>query len=193
MTHLDNTKPTAPGPYTFPGFSTPNGTIIPDEVFDILLPVLSEAELKVLLYIARRTFGFKKDADNISLQQLQHGIITRDGRVLDNGTGLSKSAIIKGTKGLVERGIVVVSKGLSPHGDNDINLYTLRFKPGVVVQDYHGGSNSVPPGGSNLLPTTNRVNNKQNTKRYTAKSVNQKSYDADAYTSGKYGGNVRHD
>ena len=36
-------------------------------LFDELLPYLSEAELKVLLYIVRRTFGFKKEADAISV------------------------------------------------------------------------------------------------------------------------------
>lgn len=44
----------------FFGFKSPNYTTVPDELFDILLPRLSGAELKVLLYIVRRTFGWKK-------------------------------------------------------------------------------------------------------------------------------------
>ena len=54
----------------FPGYTSPNYTQVPDELFDRQLPDLSGAELKVLLYIMRRTFGFKKDADNISLNQI---------------------------------------------------------------------------------------------------------------------------
>ncbi len=60
----------------FPGFQSPNYTMVPDELFDELMVELSGAELKVLLYIIRRTFGFKKDSDNISLSQLLNGIET---------------------------------------------------------------------------------------------------------------------
>ena len=49
----------------FPGFRSPNYTQVPDKVFDELLSELNLAELKVLLYIIRRTFGFKKSSDNI--------------------------------------------------------------------------------------------------------------------------------
>ena len=44
----------------FKGYSKPNYTPVPDELFDEQLPDLSGAELKVLLYIIRRTFGFKR-------------------------------------------------------------------------------------------------------------------------------------
>jgi hypothetical protein len=40
---------------------------------------LSGAELKVVLYVARRTFGFGKESDNISLSQMAQGITKRDG------------------------------------------------------------------------------------------------------------------
>jgi hypothetical protein len=46
----------------FQGYSTPSYTMVPDELFDEHLPFLSGAELKVLLYIIRRTFGFKRIA-----------------------------------------------------------------------------------------------------------------------------------
>src|SRR5215207_9360313 len=73
--------PRKPGDETAPfdGFTRPNYTIVPDELFDRLLHQLSGAELKVLLYIIRRTFGFKKDSDRISLKQMAEGIRTRDG------------------------------------------------------------------------------------------------------------------
>ena len=73
----------------FKGFLSPRYTQVPDELFDELMAHLSGAELKVLLYIIRRTFGFKKDSDNISLRQICHGIKTREGDVLDKGTGLN--------------------------------------------------------------------------------------------------------
>jgi hypothetical protein len=71
---------------TFEGFTSPSYTQVPDELFDVLITQLSDAELRVLLYIMRRTFGFKREADTISLSQLVSGITTRDGQVLDRGT-----------------------------------------------------------------------------------------------------------
>lgn len=79
--------------FYYEGFSAPQFTQLPNAVTDILMPELSEAELKVLLYIIRRTFGFGKNADAISLNQMIDGITTRDGRVLDRGTGLSRSSV----------------------------------------------------------------------------------------------------
>src|SRR5215831_6575531 len=69
-------------------------TLESNKSVDDLMSHLSGAELKVLLYIIRRTFGFKKDADNISLSQLLNGIVTRDGRRMDYGVGLSKPTLL---------------------------------------------------------------------------------------------------
>ena len=66
-------------PFRFAGFSAPRYTQVPDQLFDELLSVLTGAELKVLLYICRRTFGFKKDSDNISINQMLNGIRRKDG------------------------------------------------------------------------------------------------------------------
>jgi hypothetical protein len=46
--------------HQFTGYASPNYTPVPDELFDEQLPDLSGAELKVLLYVIRRTFGFKR-------------------------------------------------------------------------------------------------------------------------------------
>ena len=112
----------------FPGFSRPTYTQVPDELFDVLLPSLSKPELKVLLYVIRRTFGFGKDADAISIAQLADGITTRDGRVLDRGTGLPRSSVRTATKSLVDRGILVVRQVRSDEGDYAANVYSLRFQ-----------------------------------------------------------------
>src|SRR5688500_20337815 len=87
----------------FKGFISPRYTQVPDELFDELMAHLSGAELKVLLYIIRRTFGFKKDSDNISLSQICHGIKTREGEVLNKGTGLSRSTVRMPLKGLCKK------------------------------------------------------------------------------------------
>lgn len=116
----------------FIGFRTPNYTQVPDEIFDILLPLLSGAQLKVLLYICRRTFGFKKDSDVISLTQISGGITTREGKVLDSGTGLSKRHVQRAIKTLEELQAVRVLRSLDGDGVNETNTYTLNFLDGGV-------------------------------------------------------------
>src|SRR4051794_28640524 len=96
-----------PSSFHYDGFNSPNGTIVPDDVFDVLMPRLTDPELRVLLYIIRRTFGFKKDSDDISLRQMVEGIRTRDGRVLDGGTGMSKASVARGLKGLATKGVII--------------------------------------------------------------------------------------
>lgn len=111
----------------FAGFKKPTYTVVPDEVFDELLADLTGAELKVLLYICRRTFGFKKSSDTISLNQIADGITTKDGRVLDQGTGLSQRHVQRTVRSLEEKNIVEVDRQVSEDGDSDINVYSLKF------------------------------------------------------------------
>src|SRR6266446_72728 len=110
----------------FKGYSGPSYTMVPDELFDDQLAELSGAELKVLLYIMRRTFGFKKDADDIALSQICQGILTRDGRVLDRGTGLSKSTVVVALKGLVSKNIVLPVRNQSIERGFEATTYRLN-------------------------------------------------------------------
>jgi phage replication O-like protein O len=119
-----------------------------DEVFDILMPQVSGAELKVLLYICRRTFGFKKASDNISLHQIASGITTRDGRVLDGGTGLSKRHVINALKGLEKRNIITVTRKVDESSLNEVNTYSLNMLDmgrGVGTKSPQGVVNSSSP------------------------------------------------
>jgi hypothetical protein len=118
------------------GFTAPHYTQVPDEVFDELLPVLSEAELKVLLYIIRRTFGFKKTADAISLRQMTAGIVTADGRRLDYGAGLSERSVIRGIQGLLTKGLILAERRASADRGDESTVYQLRMRsPAGVCQD----------------------------------------------------------
>src|SRR5947209_1078022 len=99
-----------PPAYQFAGFDMPRYTPTPDQLFDELLApgVLTNAELRVLLYLIRRTFGFKKDSDTISFTQIVGGIVTRDGRRLDWGAGVARSSAVEAIAGLEAKQIVVV-------------------------------------------------------------------------------------
>jgi DNA-binding transcriptional ArsR family regulator len=117
-----------PDTFFYKGIPSLNGTIVPDDIFDILLPVCTGAEFKVLAYVVRRTFGFKKDSDTISLKQMVEGITTREGKVLDRGTGLSKSTVAVAIKGLVEKGMIEVQRNSSKEKGDEPTTYRLRFE-----------------------------------------------------------------
>ncbi len=114
----------------FKGFHKPNTTNTPDELFDRFLTELTHAELKVLLYIVRRTFGFKKDHDHISLKQISEGITTKAGHVLDRGAGVNRRTAIRVVKRLEEKGLITVRRMKSEDGYNSVNAYSLRFREG---------------------------------------------------------------
>ena len=113
--------------FFYKGIPSLNGTIVPDDVFDVLMPVCTGAEFKVLAYIVRRTFGFKKESDAISLHQMVDGITKRNGTVLDRGTGLSKSAVAVAIKGLVTKGIIEAHRSTSKKRGYEPTTYRLRF------------------------------------------------------------------
>ena len=127
----------------FRGFSSPNFTSVPDELFDELLPELSGSELKVLLYIIRRTFGFKRDDDNISLSQMLNGIVTSDGRVLDRGAGIKdKKTLLAAIKSLDERKIIITKRQQSAERGNEPTTYSLNMR-----NKAQGGKSPLPLGG----------------------------------------------
>src|SRR5262245_28648724 len=106
----------------------PNSTQIPDVILDYWMAELSGAEFKVLLYIARRTYGFGKDADDISLNQIARGIRRRDGSSLDRGTGLSRSGVKAACNSLASKGILIRSTNISSNGSEpEESTYRLNL------------------------------------------------------------------
>ena len=88
----------------------PNTTQLPNIVLDLIIPRLPEAEARCLLYICRRTYGFHREEDKISFTQFINGITSRDGKVLDYGTGLSRQSVSVALKHLAVAGIISVVK-----------------------------------------------------------------------------------
>ena len=135
---------------SFNGFEQSNTTPVPDVLFDELLEKLTGAELKVLLYIIRRTAGFKKTTDAISLTQFEKGITTRDGKQLDRGCGIKRrQTIVDALVSLEKKGCIVSYKTKTNEGDDATTVYQIRFK-GVVSKPDHpssseGSFKTVPP------------------------------------------------
>jgi hypothetical protein len=150
--------------FHFEGFETPHSTLVPDVVFDRLLTKLGEAELKALLYIIRRTFGFKKDRDPVSFNQFLRGITKNGGEVQDEGCGIrDRTTLSKALQALEQKGIIQSEKRKDEHGENVTTIYSLRFrkppqgeagkeKQGVVGNSYHGSRNTPPPVVGNSYP-----------------------------------------
>src|SRR5918999_1931524 len=147
---------------TYQGYASPNYTPVPDELFDEQLPDLSGSELKVLLYIIRRTFGFKKDSDNISLNQLLHGITTKEGIVLDRGTGLRKKTLLEAIKNLVEKNLILTERRRSKEKGDEPTTYRLniigepkenKHTPRGVKNTPGGGIENTPPPSDKNSPT----------------------------------------
>lgn len=109
-------------------FKASGHTQIPNEMLDELVSTLSGAEVKVLLYVARRTFGFHRQAARISFGQLCNGLVLADGRRLDHGTGLARSTAQAAVKSLEAAGLLVVrrvGKVGAPGMGLESNTYTL--------------------------------------------------------------------
>ncbi len=119
----------------FRGYAGPNYTQVPDELFDEQLPDLSGAELKVLLYIMRRTFGFKRESDNISISQMLNGLRARNGRQLDRGVGLSKKTLLLAIRSLEEQDIIMTERRRSVEKGDEPTTYRLN----VLPPDTHDG------------------------------------------------------
>src|SRR5215211_1533919 len=146
-------------PFFFEGIESPNGTIFPDALLDHVMPFLSPTEWKVCTYVVRRTFGWKRASDRISLEQICHGIVRRDGSRLDHGTQLDRKTAIKALRGLESKGVIVAQRNYSDAKGFEPTTYGLRFRgqpatrtqgevealPEAPVEVLHQASPPSPP------------------------------------------------
>lgn len=109
----------------------PNSFQHPNIYVDKYMSFLTNNELRVLLYMMRRIFGFQKRQDTISLSQMTDGIVTNEGERLDYGAGLSRPACIKAVKGLKEFGLVQEVAENDPETNNG-KCYALQLDPAQV-------------------------------------------------------------
>lgn len=101
---------------------------IPYELFDDVFPYIdSLAELKIVLYITRRTTPFKKTEDWIAKCQFEKGMVERKtGKKLNPGAGLSRPSIDKGIKLAVQHGIIQERIECGRCGEELVRQYVER-------------------------------------------------------------------
>jgi hypothetical protein len=131
----------------------PNSTQVPDVLIDHWMAELSGAEFKVLLYIARRTYGFGKDRDTISLSQIANGVTKRDGTVLDRGTGASRSSVARCLKELEGRGLIIRTTNMSNSGrEFEENTYSINLHCETPSTSGGGGRTDGTGSGEGVVP-----------------------------------------
>lgn len=156
---------------TFNGFKQASTTPVPDDLFDELLSILTGSELKVLLYIIRRTKGFNKDSDAISLSQFQHGIIKKGGEQLDRGCGISdRQTIVDALASLETKKCISSEKNKTASGDNAVSIYRVLCNTRVVGKT-NQGTQEKP---TTLVGKTNRGGRK-NPERVVGKTNPQET------------------
>lgn len=107
---------------------------VPVELFDKLLPELTSSEIKSLLYISRRTLGFRKLKDRISNKQFTSGLLKRDGTRLDYGAGISERRLAHTLKGLRKKHLIRTKHETDYRGGNLPTRYVLNFSPEATAK-----------------------------------------------------------
>jgi hypothetical protein len=104
------------------GILVPSAFQVPNEIIDDgWLRELGGAEVKVLLYIIRKTFGYNKIAgDQIPLSQIIEG------------TGLSRQSALSSIAVLEACELIRVVRGKSADGTKQVNFYKL-----ITRHDYN--------------------------------------------------------
>ena len=116
----------------FEGFEEPvsNWHRMPNGWTDIAAGITSLAELKVVQYILRHTWGWGEFAKGkvISIDEFCRGRKYANGERMDKGTGLSNRAVINGLRRAVKDGLLVVEVA----GNDKARMrksYALRMRP----------------------------------------------------------------
>lgn len=139
------------------------GFIFPNSIIDELLPELSHSELKCYLCVLRKTKGWNKEEDAISVSQFM------------KVTGLSNKAVISACESLVEREILERKSGDRNTGIYSIKTYkTETSEKSSLVKNFPATSekSSLVTSEKSSHTINNIKNNIQNTnKKNTKKSV----------------------
>ena len=142
-----------------------NSFQLPNSVVDELLADLTGAELKCYLLVVRKTKGWNKEIDSISIGQFMEV------------TGLSNRSVITACDSLVEKGLLVRSGG-----ERRLNTYSVKSfnipQTGEKSSSDKTGENISQTGeksSSNLVKKVHTQNNNKNTIQNINKKNTKKS------------------
>ena len=123
-------------PFKFSGFQPPaqNYSKLPHSFVEALPVIDSMAELKVLIYLLRHTWGFSEygKPKRITLDEFMNGRKRRDGSRIDQGTGLSNKSVITGLESAVSHSFVLVEVDCSDKARIQ-KFYSLKMDTEVKI------------------------------------------------------------
>jgi len=139
----------------------PNAFQIPNSVIDELLEKLTCAELKCYLFVVRKTKGWNKESDSISVSQFMEV------------TGLSNRSVITACESLVEMGLLERSGG-----ERKLNTYSVKAfeipQTGEKSSSDTTGENFSQTGEKSSSDTVKKVHTQNNNKN-TIQNINKKN------------------
>ena len=116
----------------------PNSYQTPNLYVDAYLYLLTDEEWKVLSYAIRRTLGFNKRRDRISLSQFANGITDKAGKHLDYGCGLSVDTVRKVVTSLCLFGFLTKTAENDPTKNNgpeyELQLEDSQIKTSLLLE-----------------------------------------------------------
>ena len=96
----------------YAGFSKPEANFfrLPNEWTDITARITSLAELKLVEYVLKHTWGYSEFdlVKKITTDEFMSGRKKKNGERIDQGTGLSKPSVIEGLNSAVKHGLLEV-------------------------------------------------------------------------------------
>lgn len=109
---------------------------VPNMWIDVCSKIDNLAELKVVLYVMRHTWGFQEYnlPKHITIDEFMHGRKLRDGGRMDLGTGLSNQSVISGLAKAVQHGYLICAVDASDRA-RIRKSYALRMTDEELVQD----------------------------------------------------------
>lgn len=134
----------------------PNSFIIPNSVVDELMADMSGVELKCYLFVVRKTKGWNKECDAISLTQFV------------KFTGSGKTAVVDALKNLVDLGLLVKKTGVRNTSVYAINSFgNQTSSESELVQKTNSTSSE-----SELVTSSESEHTKNNNINTTTKNKN---------------------
>lgn len=124
----------------------PNAFQIPNSVIDELLAKLTCAELKCYLFVVRKTKGWNKESDSISVSQFMEV------------TGLSNRSVITACESLVEMGLLERSGG-----ERKLNTYSVKAFDISQTGEKSSSDETGEKSSSDLVKKVHTQNNNKNT------------------------------
>ncbi|MDU5697103.1 replication protein [Haemophilus parainfluenzae] len=134
----------------------PNSFIVPNSVVDELMADMSGVELKCYLFVVRKTKGWNKECDAISLTQFV------------KFTGAGKTAVVDALKNLVDLGLLVKKTGVRNTSVYAINSFgNQTSSESELVQKANSTSSE-----SELVTSSESEHTKNNNINTTTKNKN---------------------